>query len=134
MQCYPHATRDEPTMKIYFTAEGDQDAVLSDSVDGLRALHDLIESFVASNSQSLRIAAHEGSSPGRYDELLAGLNNEKADSLTATIGRDWWIYLTASSDALRDTARRIATLDDTQHTHIYSTPMALIVDALNERE
>lgn len=97
---YPHATRDEPTMKIYFTAEGDQDAVLSDSVDGLRALHDLIESFVASNSQSLRIAADQGGSPEGYDELLAGLNIEKTDSLSGTIGRDRWIYLTMSSGAL----------------------------------
>jgi hypothetical protein len=121
-------------MRVYYSAEGDQDAVLSDSIDGLRVLHDLIESFVASDSKSLRIAADQGGSPERYDELLAGLNIEKTDSLSATIGRDRWIYLTAPSDALRDTARRIAALDNTQHSHVYSAPVGLIVEARNEWE
>jgi hypothetical protein len=119
-------------MMIFNSSNGDP--MLLDSVQGLRAMRDRFESFLASISRVALFPAITSTDPDPYDELLLGLRVIKdEDSTNLSISDDRWLVLSAPVDNLEQFCKLLSVERDGAHHHWYSKPVSLIIEADNWR-
>jgi hypothetical protein len=116
-------------MRIFFSPDG-SDPMLLDTQEKLHALHDKLKAFLVSTTSSAEFAADTDRSPEPYKEFLRGLRVIKAQGATRlTLGADRWLTLEGSPPELSDCLRQFLVKQDYGHTHLYTAPVSLIIEA-----
>lgn len=103
-------------MKIYFSPG--QDPMLLDSLEGMNAIYDKLQSFLSSPATSLYLEASQRGGPEPYGELLLGLEIQKRDgpiNLSLTSARR--LHLVGSHDNLARYFGFFKFREDEQDTH-----------------
>jgi hypothetical protein len=105
--------------------------MLLDRAAGLRALGAELRSFLLSSRQVGAFAAEITGSPAPYSELLRGMRIEKSQSRLPEmrISDDRWLELKATTAQIEDLCGRLERTSDGSHTHVYASPVSLIVEA-----
>ncbi len=120
-------------MRIFFSRDG-SDPMLLDTKAGLRALHDRLVAFLRSSASSAEFGAETDHSPEPYEEFLLGLRLLKTQETTRlTIGTDRWLTLEGSPADLGECVRRFLVKENDGHTHLYTAPVSLIIEADSTR-
>ena len=102
--------------------------MLMDAASGLQALAQQLEGFAASSAVCVSYAAEVSADKGRHDELLLGLRVNKGTGQQLTISDDRWLELNASPENIQSFAALLREPRDGDHRHLYSSPIALIVE------
>ena len=116
-------------MRIFFSPNG-SDPMLLDTKAGLHALHRDLRLFLASSSTSGAFPADTAGSPEPYAEFLHGLRLSKgAGEARLTLAPDRWLVLEGSISELERCARKFLIEGEDAHTHLYTAPVSLIIEA-----
>jgi hypothetical protein len=116
-------------MRIFFSPDG-SDPMLLDTKAGLHTLHEQLRAFLASSASSVELVAEMDRSPAPYEEFLGGLRLLKTNGdLRLTLGSDRWLTLEGPSAELAECAKRFLAKDEQGHTHLYTTPISLIIES-----
>ncbi|MBU1354115.1 MAG: hypothetical protein KKB95_19795 [Gammaproteobacteria bacterium] len=116
-------------MRIFSSEVGDP--MLLDNEEGLRAFGSELEAFLASAASAHSFPSHTSGGAEPYAQFLEGLRVEKVELLAPElqIGEDRWLALKASVPELVQLRERIGVLQDGDHTHLYASPISLVVEA-----
>jgi hypothetical protein len=94
-----HEVSSEVSIKIYYSSI--YDPMLLATMKNMRALHKELQSFLASDEQSIRFPANQADSPEPYDELLRGFEVEKGEGpLFLGLTPERWLKLKGGVDNL----------------------------------
>lgn len=104
------------------------DPVLVDTANGLCALSDFLNAFLAAPSHDSTFVAETAGNPAPYEEFLLGLKVTKGSGLQLTISDDRWLHLTASPQELQAFAALVRQPANSDHRHLYCTPASLIIE------
>ena len=120
-------------MRIFYSPDG-SDPMLLDTKAGLWALHEKLQGFLSSPVASAQFAAEIDRSPDPYDEFLPGLRLRKGEGAARlTLDADRWLTLEGSAAELADCVKRFLIKQENGHTHLYTTPVSLIIEADSTR-
>lgn len=116
-------------MHIFYSSNSG-DPMLLDQEEGLRWLADELRAMVAVRD-GRTFAADIGGSPAPYDELLQGLRVRRlsAGPTACHITEDRWLDLQVNDADLDQLCRDLKQLRNGGHTHLYSNPISLILEA-----
>ena len=116
-------------MRIFNSETGDP--MLLDTDAGLRVLGSELGAFLESAASAHSFPAHTSGSAKPYAEFLEGLRVTKAELLAPElqIGKDRWLELKANVAELAQFRKRIDVLRNGDHTHLYASPISLVVEA-----
>lgn len=117
-------------MRIFYSSSGG-DPMLLDREEALHALATELREFAAGRRASGAFTAERNGSPEPYTEFLCGIRVQRADggSPELYLANDRWLELRASGAELEKLCRNVARLKNGDHTHLYSGPISLIVEA-----
>jgi len=119
-------------MNIFFSPDG-SDPMLLDTKAGLHAIHRELRVFLGSSAITAALPAATDGSPEPYAEFLCGLRLIKgAGEARLTLGSDRWLVLEGSSAELEKCADKFLVEDEDGHTHLYTTPVSLIIESDSE--
>lgn len=92
--------------------------MLLDSQKGMNAIHDRLQNFLFSSSNSVYIEASQRGGPEQYDELLAGLEIHKSDGpINLSLTSERRLHLVGSPDNLSRYFSFFRFKEDEQDTH-----------------
>jgi hypothetical protein len=115
-------------MRIFSSEYGDP--MLLDSREGLTALHDVFNEFLASSAPTAVFEARTDGNPDPYRKFLRGLRVFKDDRRAELLlSVDKWLELYGSLRELRSFGDLLVVAEDGAHHHWYSSPVSLIIEA-----
>jgi len=104
--------------------------MLLDTQAALKAIHQELRAFLASSAKTADFPAATDGSPEPYSEFLCGLRLIKgAGEARLTLGSDRWLVLEGSVVELGECASKFLVEEEDGHTHLYTTPVSLIIEA-----
>ena len=124
----------ENWMRLFYSP-GQGDPMLLDTESGLLSLHARLAAFLRSEETMGVFPARTDGSPDPYATFLPGLRVIKDDAgLRLVLDADGWLVLQGSISELAQCCDRFLVTEAEGHKHIYSTPIALIIEADNDFE
>ena len=116
-------------MRIFFTPDG-SDPMLLDTKEGLHVIHHELRTFLSSSETSAAFPAATDGSPEPYAQFLCGLRVVKdAGDARLTLSSDGWLVLQGASAELEECANNFLVQQEHGHTHLYTTPVSLIIES-----
>lgn len=117
-------------MRIFYSSS-DGDPMLLDREDALHALATELREFAAGRDTSRAFAAEMNGNPEPYTAFLCGIRVQKTEGgcPELSLANDGWLELRANVADLEKLCCNVARLKSGDHTHLYSGPISLIVEA-----
>jgi len=105
--------------------------MLLDKEEPLHAFATELGEFAAGGRVSGEFTAEVNGSPEPYAAFLSGIRVQKTDggSPELHLANDQWLELRVSVADLQKLCDNVARLKNGAHTHLYSAPISLIVEA-----
>ena len=126
--------RDVSSQKVrIFFNKSSGDPMLLETEVGLRELHSALVAFLASSNVTAEFAAQTILDPAPYTEFLGGIRIAKSSGQARlSIGADRWLFLEGSTAALAQCVARFQVRAKNGHSHLYTNPISLIIEADDE--
>lgn len=117
-------------MRIFYSSSCG-DPMLLDKEEALHALASELREFAAGRRVSGAFIAEMDGSPEPYTAFLCGIRVQRTDGGTPelSLASDRWLELCASGADLEKLCHNVARLKNGDHTHLYFSPISLIVEA-----
>lgn len=105
--------------------------MLLDREEALHAFASELQEFASGRRVTGMFAAEMNGSPEPYTAFLSGIRVQRTDggSPELYLANDRWLELRACVADLEKLCGNIARLKNGEHTHLYSGPISLIVEA-----